>query len=364
MIGNVVQEGGDNRPIVQLSAGDSDLGYKSKIIFAHNTLFNVANGLSLGGNDTISVGGNIIDGISQNSSSQHIRFSGPVDSPWNLNYSLFGGPGTKAKIGWGTSVSRDVVTLGQDYSGQCAGCLETSPQFVNAPFSSGWVDTFFKATYSNAEMTEINRTGVPDSARIRTTLRVPGQDFSAVGIRIGDHVKMNSGTGVVTSLLSTDNPNLKIGAINGDTLTLNRDITLSPSSDVSFSVSYYPTTRTDVYLADVSGFAVGDKVEFGNDNVARTVSAITADSKGSKIVFFPPTPDPIYPYRFLSNWKQNTRVVEDFRVKSASLAENASIEGNYYALFESLYGIDIRKDFDGKIRPRGSQWDIGAFERS
>jgi hypothetical protein len=33
-----------------------------------------------------------------------------------------------------------------------------------------------------------------------------------------------------------------------------------------------------------------------------------------------------------------------------------------YALFESLYGLNIRIDFNGVARPQGSSWDIGAFE--
>ncbi|RPJ36929.1 MAG: hypothetical protein EHM35_07280, partial [Planctomycetaceae bacterium] len=33
-----------------------------------------------------------------------------------------------------------------------------------------------------------------------------------------------------------------------------------------------------------------------------------------------------------------------------------------FALFEKLYGIDIRTDIEGKGRPQGSAWDIGAVE--
>jgi len=33
-----------------------------------------------------------------------------------------------------------------------------------------------------------------------------------------------------------------------------------------------------------------------------------------------------------------------------------------FGRFEALYGIDIRKDIDGRTRPQGTAWDIGAYE--
>jgi len=38
------------------------------------------------------------------------------------------------------------------------------------------------------------------------------------------------------------------------------------------------------------------------------------------------------------------------------------IEETVFAVFQSRYGVDIRKDFVGSIRPNGIRWDIGAYE--
>jgi hypothetical protein len=52
-----------------------------------------------------------------------------------------------------------------------------------------------------------------------------------------------------------------------------------------------------------------------------------------------------------------------FALASGSPGINASVEHPVYATFQSLYGLDIRKDFEGKTRPRGGAWDIGAIEK-
>jgi hypothetical protein len=33
-----------------------------------------------------------------------------------------------------------------------------------------------------------------------------------------------------------------------------------------------------------------------------------------------------------------------------------------YDYFQSLYEIDIKKDIEGRSRPQGADWDIGAYE--
>lgn len=55
---------------------------------------------------------------------------------------------------------------------------------------------------------------------------------------------------------------------------------------------------------------------------------------------------------------------DDYRLNSGSPGINAgAISTDAYAIFQSRYGIDIRKDFNGAPRPNGA-WDIGAFEYS
>jgi hypothetical protein len=56
----------------------------------------------------------------------------------------------------------------------------------------------------------------------------------------------------------------------------------------------------------------------------------------------------------------------DFHLQSTSPAINAGTSSGVvqevFDRFEQLYGIDIRKDIEGKTRPQGSAWDIGAYE--
>ena len=53
----------------------------------------------------------------------------------------------------------------------------------------------------------------------------------------------------------------------------------------------------------------------------------------------------------------------DFRLQPDSPAIDANNSPrDVYDLFQSLYGINIRVDFNGVPRPQGSGWDMGAFE--
>lgn len=56
----------------------------------------------------------------------------------------------------------------------------------------------------------------------------------------------------------------------------------------------------------------------------------------------------------------------DFNLQPSSLAKDASVEGpvgnSAYNTFYSLFGVSIKKDFTGTLRPQGTLWDIGAYE--
>lgn len=55
-------------------------------------------------------------------------------------------------------------------------------------------------------------------------------------------------------------------------------------------------------------------------------------------------------------------ITGDFKLKYSSPAKNASVEHSVYNKFYTIYGLDIRKDRNGAIRPQKSIWDIGAYE--
>jgi hypothetical protein len=54
----------------------------------------------------------------------------------------------------------------------------------------------------------------------------------------------------------------------------------------------------------------------------------------------------------------------NFNLANGSPAIGAAYASDVYDTFNSLYGIDIKKDIDGRTRPMGGSWDIGAFERA
>ena len=52
----------------------------------------------------------------------------------------------------------------------------------------------------------------------------------------------------------------------------------------------------------------------------------------------------------------------DLTIQANSPAVDAGIADSVYNTFQSLYGIDIRRDFNGIARPVGPAFDIGAYE--
>jgi len=53
---------------------------------------------------------------------------------------------------------------------------------------------------------------------------------------------------------------------------------------------------------------------------------------------------------------------DNYRLQAASPAKDTSATSDVYATFQALYGLDIKKDVAGTIRPVGPAWDIGAYE--
>ncbi len=54
---------------------------------------------------------------------------------------------------------------------------------------------------------------------------------------------------------------------------------------------------------------------------------------------------------------------KDWRLAAGSPAIDKGAECEVYSTFEKLYGMKINVDFAGVVRPQGTAWDIGAFER-
>jgi hypothetical protein len=54
----------------------------------------------------------------------------------------------------------------------------------------------------------------------------------------------------------------------------------------------------------------------------------------------------------------------DFSLQASSPAIDTGIDHFIYQQFQISFGIDIRLDYDGDLRPQGLAWDIGAYEGS
>ena len=52
----------------------------------------------------------------------------------------------------------------------------------------------------------------------------------------------------------------------------------------------------------------------------------------------------------------------NFRLQSNSPAIDAGIEHSTYQLYETLYGLNIKNDANGVVKPNGDHFDIGAYE--
>lgn len=69
-----------------------------------------------------------------------------------------------------------------------------------------------------------------------------------------------------------------------------------------------------------------------------------------------------YPDNAQQNIEGDPLFLPGFTLRSDSPAINSGAESNVYQTFYQLYGIDIRKDIDGRSRPAGAGWDVGACE--
>jgi hypothetical protein len=52
----------------------------------------------------------------------------------------------------------------------------------------------------------------------------------------------------------------------------------------------------------------------------------------------------------------------DFELQSGSPAIDSGVVEAAYDTYQTLYGVDIRKDKAGRTRPQGAAWDMGAYE--
>jgi thiol-disulfide isomerase/thioredoxin/uncharacterized membrane protein len=258
----------------------------------------------------------------------------------------------------------------------CVNCITANPLLANVPEFSTRLD-FYQYGRTGTTLTQVGGTN--------TVINVSGADLSGMGVRQNDRIYV---TQVPEITYATDNTDgcqiggstrpqcdwLRIKSISGNNITLVKNIArpeVSVVNGVQINIWHYPhSNRTnEIYLTSDSRFQAGDVIEYNYDGVARRITKIDrnieSDSLGvskDRITFTPAVSGEIRPEASISNWRNNTNVVRDFRLTAASPGINGGVADQFYQTYADIFGVDIRKDINGISRPQNSLWDMGACE--
>jgi hypothetical protein len=85
---------------------------------------------------------------------------------------------------------------------------------------------------------------------------------------------------------------------------------------------------------------------------ASAVNVATFKSRYGKCLNCPGEADPLF----------GNPAGGDFHLQASSPAKDKGTTHPAYTTFFNQYGVDIRKDTEGRLRPQGAAWDIGAYE--
>lgn len=192
----------------------------------------------------------------------------------------------------------------------------------------------------------------------------PSDDIYLIGNIIYDIRRTKGQNGGNTGVWRSGTAVQIWSGVNEEILTLEKDLTTSEASGLNIAVRYYPSTTSEIYLENTSGFSAGDYIDYNHEGTPRRIGGITSDSKGNKLVLGSGNEilSGIRPSS-ICNWGSNTDLKWDLQLTSSSLsAVDSGVAHTAYDTFNTLYGIDLKKDIANNIRPQGSNWDIGAYE--
>jgi len=96
------------------------------------------------------------------------------------------------------------------------------------------------------------------------------------------------------------------------------------------------------------------KIRWGSSNTFSSVSSFQSDSRWSTKWTGGAIGDNL-------ELDPKFRAAHDFNLQSNSPAIDSGIDSGVYQRFYDLYGLDIKKDIGGRVRPKGN-WDRGAYE--
>jgi len=118
----------------------------------------------------------------------------------------------------------------------------------------------------------------------------------------------------------------------------------------AINVAEYPGAM-DYNLFNTDAVKFGHDGGAGIDDATIEYTSVTAFRAGeSKDANAPVSADPL----FVAS--------DNYCIQTTSPAKDTGILSDVYVTFQSLYGLDIRRDITGGVRPYNTLWDIGAYE--
>ena len=218
------------------------------------------------------------------------------------------------------------------------------------------------ATYGGGIAVETVTPQSPPQVTLRNNL-VVGNTVTAAGTGGGVH-SLNTTPFIFNNdiwnniKLPTASSNVTGDYTDAQVIGVNGNRSVSPlfvNAPLFTDVTVASGTTTTVAVRDVARYVVNHKIEYNNDGVVRTVTAINTSTK--VLTFTPALPAASVAFKMLSNWNTGTNVTEDFRLQAASPAIDTGSNTGV-----SPYDLDGRARVQDGEANGSSIVDMGAYE--
>ncbi len=234
--------------------------------------------------------------------------------------------------------------------------------FGNSVTNTSAPNGYSFATYGGGVAVETVTTQNPPMVTLRNNL-VTGNTVTAAGTGGGVHALRTTPYMFNNDLwnnikLPTASSNVTGDFTDAQVIGVNGNRSVNPlfvNAPLFTDVTVANGTITTVAVRDIARYVVNHKIEYNNDGVARTITAI---STGSKVITFTPAlPAASVAFKMLSDWNTNTNVTEDFHLAPTSPAiDTGSNTG------ASQYDLDGRARVQDSDANGSSIVDMGAYE--
>jgi hypothetical protein len=162
-----------------------------------------------------------------------------------------------------------------------------------------------------------------------STFSVPGENFEELIVSPRYHLSINGGRDAFTCYTATSNTyscaDMIVWKVNGDTITIIKDITNISGRIVNMSIPYSKSTKTKIYVSDNNKYNLGDIIDYNFQQTPYTIINKGNDSEGKYIEINAPLYENARGQKKIFNWGNNTNVKRDYRPLIDSVACNGSI---------------------------------------